>query len=192
MKTTNLTLEPTIFDAFNSASKLSPLSFKVSESKFPSSLIFLGFEESVFKNNLSFADASLTQLLPEIVQILYENNSALSNEALCVHLLKTNIFEIDRFSYSHFYKHKIKHFLKAVLQGLDPKTVWQADFCDSKHFTFATTSNGRQIIFHSNDFLDYLFNHTQLAVTFVDAEVTQAVTRKDVMLKLNLQIRYFD
>jgi HpaII restriction endonuclease len=190
VKNSILTVSPAVFEAHNAASKQSALLFSVSSTG-DSNLNFDGYENSIFKNNLSYSDASFTQLLPEIALILYREKSPLSNEGLCERLIKTNILRIDNHSHAHIYQHKIKHFLKAVLQGLNPLTVWHADEHDAHHFSLAKTVSGEAFLFHSSEFLKYLFTHTHLSVESSETIGAQRLINGTLSLKLNLQIRFF-
>jgi translation elongation factor EF-4 len=185
-----LTLSPTIFDAHNTASRHSHLLFSVSSTD-NSTLNFEGFENSIFKNNLSYLDASLIQLLPEIAQILHGEKSVLSNEALCQQLIKKNILEIDKLAHSHIYQYKLKRFLKAVLQGLDAMTVWQPEAHDAQQFSLVKTVGGVDFLFHSTEFLEHLFTHTQIIVESSETVEVQHLANVSYRLKLNLKIRFF-
>lgn len=156
-------------------------------------LEFVKTESSVFENNLTLIDSSLSKIVAEIV---FEYFSGSSSKILDIakKLHERNPLKFDLTSNHLYYDYKIKRLLTDIALGMTPSKVWQGNYHATGGYLIVK-DNGQVICYHIYDkkeFENYLLNNTKL-----DTASTSRYEFGDLFydngelfFKLNLQIRF--
>lgn len=156
-------------------------------------LKFKSTESSIFGNNLTLIDSSLSIILSEIIYIYFTSGNSKSVE------LVKEISELNPLNYNldtnhPFYFYKIKRFLTDIALGMMPSKVWTGEL-DATGGYLVVKEDGEVLCYHiynRNEFEDYLLNNTKLETASSSRHNFGKVYKDggDILFKLNLQIRF--
>jgi type II restriction enzyme len=178
-------------NSIDSRSKIKDRIEKITE--YSGSLNFISTESSIFGNNLTLIDSSLSKMLSEITKLFFTSGHSKTVD-LVSEISKTNPLGYNIETNHPFYHYKIKRFLTDVALGMMPSKVWTGEL-DATGGYLVVKEDGEVLCYHiynRNEFEDYLLNNTKLE--------TASSTRHDFgtvygengefFFKLNLQIRF--
>ncbi|MCO5267367.1 MAG: HpaII family restriction endonuclease [Brumimicrobium sp.] len=154
---------------------------------------FKNLENSIFENNLTLIDSSLTRIASELLIIFFTSNTSKINELVASVATKNPIgYNIDN---KHpFYEYKVKKLLTDIALGMTPATVWNGTL-DATGGYLIVKEDGDILCYHiynRNQFEDYLFKNTKLETASSQRHGFGTIYKEQnkFYFKLNLQIRF--
>lgn len=178
-------------NAIESSSKIKDRIEKILE--YTGNLHFIGTESSVFGNNLTLIDSSLSMILAEIVYLFFTSSFSKIRDLVSV-ISESNPMGYNLDTNHPFYTYKIKRFLTDIALGMMPSKVWAGEL-DSTGGYLIVKEDGEVLCYHiynRNDFEDYLLNNTKLETASSSRHDFGKVYKMNdgLYFNLNLQIRF--
>ncbi len=193
-KIRNTSLSKTQIDEINSITTSSKIRDRIEKIKKHSGYLeFVKTERSVFGNNLTLIDSSLTKIISEIILLYYTSSQSKIRDLLNDITLKNPLgynYETEH----PFYEYKLKRFLTDTALGMMPSEVWTGAL-DATGGSLIVRSDGEIICYHiynRNEFEDYLLNNTKLETASSSRHNFGTIYEENgsQYIKLNLQIRF--
>jgi hypothetical protein len=175
----------------DSRSKIKDRIEKIKE--FSGKLNYTRTESSIFGNNLTLIDSSLSRILSDIVYLFFTSVHSKTVD-LVKEISNFNPLNFNLESDHPFYSYKIKRFLTDIALGMMPSKVWKGEL-DATGGYLVVKDDGEILCYHiynRNEFEDYLLNNTKLETASSTRHEFGMVYTEDnqQFFKLNLQIRF--
>jgi len=156
-------------------------------------LKFVKTENTIFGNNLTLIDSSLSKILSEIVYLFYTSSYSTMVD-LVNQISNLNPLQYDLSENHPFYDYKIKRFLTDIALGMMPSKVWTGEL-DATGGYLVVKDDGEVLCYHiynRNEFENYLIKNTKLETASSTRHEFGTVyeNENNYFLKLNLQIRF--
>lgn len=156
-------------------------------------LEYYSMQHKTFENNLLMIDSCMPLILSDMLRVFFSTEYTGVSEIVSA-ITRENPLNYDLSLKQPFYEHKVKQLLVDIALGMTPATPWDGRY-DATGGYIVVKSNGDLVCYHIYDrnmFEDYMFKNTKLVSASSSRYNYGSITRqgKDLLLKLNLQIRF--
>ena len=178
-------------NAIETSSKIKDRIERIHE--YSGNLHFIDTESSIFGNNLTLIDSSLSLILAEILHLFFTSSYSKMRDLVNI-ISESNPLRYNLATNHPFYTYKIKRFLTDIALGMMPSKVWTGEL-DSTGGYLVVKEDGEVLCYHiynRNDFEHYLLNNTKLETASSNRHDFGKVYKMDdgQYFNLNLQIRF--